>query len=105
MRNVCFQIVRSWGTKSRLNIAEYLWILSMFGVLAGLEDSRIGLFLIPPFGATLTILIDSSRGPGRATLRCCSRLCCRSFCRNVAQPIFARIPHGHFCRSLGLLRH
>jgi CBS domain-containing membrane protein len=58
MRNVCFQIVRSWGTKSGLNIAEYLWILSMFGVLAGLEDIRIGLFLIPPFGATLTILID-----------------------------------------------
>jgi hypothetical protein len=30
----------------------------MFGVLAALEDNRIGLFLIPPFGATLTILID-----------------------------------------------
>jgi CBS-domain-containing membrane protein len=63
MRNVCIQIVRSWGTKSRLNIAEYLWILSMFGVLAALEDNRIGLFLIPPFGATLTILIDLPEAP------------------------------------------
>jgi len=30
----------------------------MFAVLAGLEDNRIGLFLIPPFGATLTILLS-----------------------------------------------
>src|SRR5260370_29428454 len=63
MRDVCFQIVRSWGTKSRLNIAEYLWILSMFGVLAGLEDIRLGLYLIPPFGATLTILLDLPEAP------------------------------------------
>ena len=63
MRNACFQIVRSWGTKSRLNIAEYLWILSMFGVLAGLENDQIGLYLIPPFGATLTILIDLPQAP------------------------------------------
>ena len=63
MRNLCFQIVRLWGTKSRLNIAEYLWILAMFGVLAALEDIRIGLFLIPPFGATLTVLIDLPETP------------------------------------------
>jgi CBS-domain-containing membrane protein len=63
MRNACFRIVRSWGTKSRLNIAEYLWILSMFGVLAGLENNQIGLYLIPPFGATLTILIDLLQAP------------------------------------------
>ncbi len=29
----------------------------MFGVLAGLEHNRIGLFLVPPFGATLTLLL------------------------------------------------
>ena len=34
MCNACFRIVRSWGTKSRLNIVEYLWILSMLGLLA-----------------------------------------------------------------------
>ena len=35
----------------------------MFGVLAGLENNEIGLYLIPPFGATLTILIDLPRAP------------------------------------------
>jgi hypothetical protein len=44
MRNVCFQIVGTWGTKSGLNIAEYLWIVSMFGVLVGLENNQIGLY-------------------------------------------------------------
>lgn len=29
----------------------------MFGVLAFLEANRIGVFLVPPFGATLTILM------------------------------------------------
>jgi CBS domain-containing membrane protein len=57
MRNLCFRIVRYWGTKSSFNVAEFIWILSMFGVLAFLTDIRIGLFLIPPFGATLTILL------------------------------------------------
>jgi CBS domain-containing membrane protein len=56
-------MVRRWGTISQLNTAEYVWILSMFGVLAMLEHDRIGLFLIPPFGATLTILIDFPEAP------------------------------------------
>ena len=57
MRDVCDRVVRCWGSRSRLKIAEYLWVLSMFGILAFLGDIRIGLYLIPPFGATLTILI------------------------------------------------
>lgn len=57
MWSLCLRIVRCWGTRSRLNIVEYAWILSMFGVLAALENNQIGLFLIPPFGATLTILL------------------------------------------------
>src|ERR1700739_82932 len=63
MRRMCHRIVRRWGTKSNLNIVEYLWILSMFGVLASLTDIRIGLYLIPPFGATLTILLDLPEAP------------------------------------------
>jgi CBS-domain-containing membrane protein len=63
MSNACLRIVRSWGTNSRLNIAEYFWILSMFGLLACLEDNRIGLYLIPPFGATLTILLGLPEAP------------------------------------------
>jgi len=35
----------------------------MFGILAMLEDIRIGLFLIPPFGATLTVLMDLPEAP------------------------------------------
>lgn len=63
MRNVCSRIVRCWGTKSSLNLAEYLWVLSMFGALAILEDVRTALFLIPPFGATLTILLVLPEAP------------------------------------------
>ncbi len=63
MTEFFFRIVRRWGTRSQLNIAEYLWILSMFGILAMLEDNRIGLYLIPPFGATLTILLDLPDAP------------------------------------------
>lgn len=58
MRKFCSRMVGCWGTRSHLNLAEYLWILSMFGVLGTLEHNRIGLYLIPPFGATLTILLD-----------------------------------------------
>lgn len=57
MRNVCNRIVGSWGTQFELNVAHFLWISAMFAVLAGLEHNRIGLFLVPPFGATLTILL------------------------------------------------
>jgi CBS-domain-containing membrane protein len=35
----------------------------MFGVLAVLEHNQIGLYLIPPFGATLTILLDLPEAP------------------------------------------
>ena len=57
MREVCRCVVRAWGTQSRSNLAQYVWIALMFGVLAGLEHNRIGLFLVPPFGATMTILL------------------------------------------------
>ena len=57
MRNFCMRIVRFWGTRSRLNVAQYLWVLFMLGVLAALESNQIGLYLVPPFGATLTILL------------------------------------------------
>jgi CBS-domain-containing membrane protein len=50
------RIVRSWGTKATFNLAGCLWLAGMFGVLAALEANRIGLYLVPPFGATLSIL-------------------------------------------------
>ncbi|MGC9158880.1 MAG: HPP family protein [Terracidiphilus sp.] len=57
MRNLCSSILRSWGTTARPNLWQYAWILSMFGLLAALEWNRLGLFLVPPFGATLTLLL------------------------------------------------
>jgi CBS domain-containing membrane protein len=51
------KIVKSWGIKPKLSIHGYLWLLSMFGVLAVLEFNKVGLYLVPPFGATLTILL------------------------------------------------
>ncbi|HVB33112.1 MAG TPA: HPP family protein [Patescibacteria group bacterium] len=50
------KIVQSWGSTTRFNLAGYLWVAGMLGLLAALEANKIGLYLVPPFGATLTIL-------------------------------------------------
>jgi CBS-domain-containing membrane protein len=52
-------IITSWGTepKRSLPIQSYVWALSMFGILAFLEFNKIGLYLVPPFAATLSILL------------------------------------------------
>jgi CBS-domain-containing membrane protein len=63
IRYFCSRCVRSWGTRSQPNVVKYAWILAMFGILAMLEDIRMGLFLIPPFGATLTVLMDLPEAP------------------------------------------
>ena len=57
MRSVVSRILHSWGTTSKLSVGQYVWVMCMFGVLAALEANKIGLFLVPPFGATLTILL------------------------------------------------
>jgi CBS-domain-containing membrane protein len=51
------KVVRSWGAKPKLFMCGYLWALGMFGVLALLEFDKVGLYLVPPFGATLFILL------------------------------------------------
>ena len=56
-------IVRCWGTRPILRLGGYLWVAAMFGVLAALEANRIGVFLVPPFGATLTILMLLPEAP------------------------------------------
>ena len=50
-------VLRSWGTRASLTPVQYVWVMAMFGLLAALETNRLGLFLVPPFGATLTILL------------------------------------------------
>ena len=57
MSHLCSTVVRCWGTRSTLRLTGYVWVAGMFGVLALLEANRIGVFLVPPFGATLTILM------------------------------------------------
>lgn len=56
-KGCCSTIVRCWGTRPSLHAIGYLWVAAMFVVLALLEANRIGVFLVPPFGATLTILM------------------------------------------------
>ena len=57
MTHISSTVVRCWGTRPTLRVSGYLWVAAMFGVLAVLEANRIGIFLVPPFGATLTILM------------------------------------------------
>jgi CBS-domain-containing membrane protein len=57
MSRLCSTVVRCWGTRPTLRLSGYVWVAAMFGVLAALEANRIGVFLVPPFGATLTILM------------------------------------------------
>jgi HPP family len=51
------------GDEATLRLSGYLWVAAMFGVLATLEANRIGVFLVPPFAATLTILMLLSEAP------------------------------------------
>jgi hypothetical protein len=46
-----------WGTTPNYRLSGYLWLIGMFGLLTELEANRIGLFLMPPFGAALAILM------------------------------------------------
>ena len=57
MSHLFSTVVRCWGTRPTLRLGGYLWVAAMFGLLAALEANRIGVFLVPPFGATLTILM------------------------------------------------
>ncbi len=50
-------IIQCWGTRPSYRLSGYVWLIAMFSLLAALESNKIGMFLIPPFGATLTILM------------------------------------------------
>ncbi|MHB1794153.1 MAG: HPP family protein [Acidobacteriaceae bacterium] len=56
MASFCTSVVDSWGTKLRFSLGAYLWFLIMLAFLAVLQMKRIGLYLVAPFQATLTIL-------------------------------------------------
>lgn len=50
------KVLESWGTRMKFSVSAYLWFLFMLAMLATLQRDRIGLFLVPPFLTTLTIL-------------------------------------------------
>lgn len=50
-------LVLRWGSQERPRIAGVLWIAAMLSILVGLQSSRQGILLVPPFAATLTILL------------------------------------------------
>jgi len=70
MSHLFSTVVRCWGTRPTLRLGGYLWVAAMFGLLAALEANRIGVFLVPPFGATLTILMLLPDTPVRSRPDC-----------------------------------
>ncbi len=56
MRDLWASVVDSWGTKAKFSFHAYLWFLILLASLALLTRNRYGLYLIPPFLATLSIL-------------------------------------------------
>jgi len=51
------RIVTQWGTRSSLTWAGLLWIAVILFALVSLDVDHLGLFLVPPFAATLTIVL------------------------------------------------
>lgn len=56
MQKHLLTVVESWGTKIRFNLSGYLWFLGMLTVLVALNRFKGGLFLVPAFLATLSII-------------------------------------------------
>ena len=51
------RIIARWGTLQRPALFGCVWMAGLLGVLAWLDDRYGGMFLIPPFAATITILL------------------------------------------------
>jgi len=56
VKNLCACVVDSWGTKVKFSFQAYLWFLILLAALALLTRNQYGLYLVPPFLATLSIL-------------------------------------------------
>lgn len=55
MRTRC--LIRRWGTAQRPSVAGFLWMAALLGLLVWLDGRHDGIFLVPPFAATMTILL------------------------------------------------
>ena len=51
------RIIAQWGTPHRPALPGFLWMAVLLGGLVWLDRCHDGIFLVPPFAATLTILI------------------------------------------------
>jgi CBS-domain-containing membrane protein len=51
------RIITHWGTPHRPGVLGCLWMAVMLGALAWLDFRGGGIFLVPPFAATMTILL------------------------------------------------
>ncbi len=51
------RILYHWGTEHRMSLPSYAWMATILGLVALAEHNRLGLFLVPPFAATLTIIL------------------------------------------------
>ncbi|PYS45386.1 MAG: hypothetical protein DMG13_32305 [Acidobacteria bacterium] len=62
------RIVGHWGASQRPALAGVMWMVVLLGILVWLDDQHEGIFLIPPFAATLSILLYSPRVAGLSVL-------------------------------------
>jgi hypothetical protein len=53
------RIVGHWGASQRPALAGVMWMVVLLGILVWLDDQHEGIFLIPPFAATMSILLYS----------------------------------------------
>ena len=51
------RLVARWGASRRPDLAGCLWMAALLGALAWLDLRHGGVFLVPPFAATMTILL------------------------------------------------
>ena len=53
------RIVAHWGSSQRPALAGIMWMAVLLGILLWLDDQHEGIFLVPPFAATMSILLYS----------------------------------------------
>jgi HPP family len=51
------RIVAHWGASQRPPLVGVMWMVVLLGILVWLDDPHEGMFLVPPFAATMSILL------------------------------------------------
>lgn len=51
------RLILRWGTRQRPSLAGFLWMAALLGLLVWFDRRHDGVFLVPPFAATMTILL------------------------------------------------